>query len=233
MNPAFLIPETITHANGESLPMDLNGARPDALLVTLGITHVIEQEGLLVSLHGSSDGVTWGCRAAGCFSPKILYRHFNHRARLDRASQCGFPPSAMESRALGTRRQNPQLHLLRLCRVRIARRPVAIVLIRMGTDPLYRIASTSRGAASASGRATSRPRLSLFPQPFTNKTAIFTCSFSYECPSSGAVAAIATSSPYSLSASVFLPSSRSAAEVTCSAVNPKCFMISSPGADAP
>ena len=27
--------------------------------------------------------------------------------------------------------------------------------------------------------------------------------------------------------------SRSAAEVTCSAVNPKCFMHSSPGADAP
>jgi hypothetical protein len=58
MNPAFLVPETITHGNGESLPLGLNGARPDALLVTVGITHVIEQEGLLVSLHGSANGVT-------------------------------------------------------------------------------------------------------------------------------------------------------------------------------
>src|SRR6185437_4799123 len=71
MNPAFLIPETITHANGESLPMDLNGARPDALLVTLGITHVIEQEGLLVSLHGSSDGVTWDAAPLGVFPQKF------------------------------------------------------------------------------------------------------------------------------------------------------------------
>ena len=71
MSPAFLVPETIAHANGESLPLDLNGARPDALLVTLGITHVIEQEGLLVSIYGSADGATWEAVPLGVFPQKF------------------------------------------------------------------------------------------------------------------------------------------------------------------
>lgn len=71
MIPAFLVPETITHAHGEGLAVDLNGARPDALLVTLGITHVIEQEGLLVSLYGSADGVTWDAAPLGVFPQKF------------------------------------------------------------------------------------------------------------------------------------------------------------------
>src|SRR5207248_8411060 len=55
----------------------------------------------------------------------------------------------------------------------------------------------------------------------------------HEWPSAGAVGEKAVSPPYSLSASSFRPNKRRAAEATCSAVKPKFFRTSSPGADAP
>jgi hypothetical protein len=71
MLPAFLLPETVVHANGEGAPLALNGSRPGALLVTLGITHVVEQEGVLVSIQGSADGTTWDATPLGVFPQKF------------------------------------------------------------------------------------------------------------------------------------------------------------------
>lgn len=71
MLPAFLVPETVIHANGEGAPLPLNGTRPDALLVTLGITHVVEQESVLVSIQGSADGTTWEHVPLGIFPQKF------------------------------------------------------------------------------------------------------------------------------------------------------------------
>jgi len=71
MLPAFLVPETITQANGEGVPVGLNGGAPGALLVTLGITHVVEQETLLVSIYGSADGVAWDPTPLGVFPQKF------------------------------------------------------------------------------------------------------------------------------------------------------------------
>jgi hypothetical protein len=71
MLPAFLVPETTTHANGEGAPVELNRERPDALLVTLGITHAVEQEGVLVSIFGSADGIAWDASPLGAFPQKF------------------------------------------------------------------------------------------------------------------------------------------------------------------
>jgi hypothetical protein len=71
MLPAFLVPETVVHANGESAPLELNAERPDAVLVTLGITRVVEQEGILVSIYGSGDGVSWDAAPLGAFPQKF------------------------------------------------------------------------------------------------------------------------------------------------------------------
>jgi hypothetical protein len=71
MLPAFLVPETTAHASGESAPLELNRERPDALLVTLGITHVVEQEALLVSIYGSADAVAWDAKPLALFPQKF------------------------------------------------------------------------------------------------------------------------------------------------------------------
>jgi hypothetical protein len=72
MLPAFLVPEGVIHANGESAPVELNGVSgPDAILVTLGITHVVEQEALTVSIFGSTDGAAWGAAPLAIFPQKF------------------------------------------------------------------------------------------------------------------------------------------------------------------
>lgn len=55
---AFLLPETTVNADGTGPTLDL-GEGAARVLLTLGVSHVIEQESLLVSIHGSADGVEW------------------------------------------------------------------------------------------------------------------------------------------------------------------------------
>jgi hypothetical protein len=59
MLPAFLVPECVIQANGDSPPFDLGANPPFRLLVTLGITEVVEQESLDLALVASVDGETW------------------------------------------------------------------------------------------------------------------------------------------------------------------------------
>ena len=56
--PSFLLPETTVSADGAGPQFDL-GEAAAGVLITLGILAVIEQESLLLSVHGSSDGVEW------------------------------------------------------------------------------------------------------------------------------------------------------------------------------
>ncbi len=59
MLPAFLIPETVLREDGAGPAVPLGAAQGRLLLLTLGITRVIEQESLEVSLWGSTDGNAW------------------------------------------------------------------------------------------------------------------------------------------------------------------------------
>lgn len=59
MEPVFLVPEITVHANGEGAAIQLSSPKPDALMVTQGITAVIEQQFLTVAIDGSADGTTW------------------------------------------------------------------------------------------------------------------------------------------------------------------------------
>ena len=59
MLPAFLVPESVVQAKGQSPVFDLGANPPSRLLVTLGITQVVEQESLDLALLASADGETW------------------------------------------------------------------------------------------------------------------------------------------------------------------------------
>ena len=59
MIPAFLLPENTIRDSGQGPEVALDGHPRQALLLTLGINSVLEQESLEVSVCGSCDGQTW------------------------------------------------------------------------------------------------------------------------------------------------------------------------------
>lgn len=66
----FLLPESIARADGSGPEIDLGPKRGKLLVLTLGITRILEQESLEVSVWGSSDGESWSVRPLAKFPPK-------------------------------------------------------------------------------------------------------------------------------------------------------------------
>ena len=71
MLPNFLIPETTIQAAGTSPELSVDSVQGGLLLLTLGITRIIEQESLDVSVWGSADGAEWGAKPLISFSQKF------------------------------------------------------------------------------------------------------------------------------------------------------------------
>ncbi len=59
MIPVFLLPEFVTREDGHGSKIPLDSASGKLLMLTLGITRIVEQESLDVTIHGSADGETW------------------------------------------------------------------------------------------------------------------------------------------------------------------------------
>ena len=70
MLPKFLIEETTVRESGESAVFDANEHPGHDLVVTLGITHAVEQESIGVDILGSHDGQTWKPGPVVSFTPK-------------------------------------------------------------------------------------------------------------------------------------------------------------------
>jgi len=67
----FLLPESIARADGIGPEFELGPHRGKLLVLTLGVTRIIEQESLDVSIWGSHDGENWGLRPLAKFPPKF------------------------------------------------------------------------------------------------------------------------------------------------------------------
>ena len=67
----FVLPETTIREAGTGPTMDLGSSRGAVILVTLGITRIIEQESLDVSIWGSADNVEWGAKPVLAFPQKF------------------------------------------------------------------------------------------------------------------------------------------------------------------
>lgn len=81
MVPDFLVAETTVRESGESQVFDSGGSTSKALVLTLGITHALEQESIEVEIYGSEDGVTWSAKPLVSFAPKSwcgTYQMFVH-----------------------------------------------------------------------------------------------------------------------------------------------------------
>jgi hypothetical protein len=68
---SFLLPETVVRDNGASPEVELGTSRGKTLTITLGVTRIIEQESLEVSVWGSPDGKDWGTRPLATFPQKF------------------------------------------------------------------------------------------------------------------------------------------------------------------
>ena len=74
MLEAFLVPEnTVVTAKGDGPALDLGAASTRVFLINLGITEMVEQEALDVSVQGSADGTTFDPKPLVAF-PQKFYR---------------------------------------------------------------------------------------------------------------------------------------------------------------
>jgi hypothetical protein len=71
MLPAFLVSETVVREEGSGPILELGPCQGKPLLLTLGITRIIEQESLDVSVWGSPDKATWGDKPLLVFPQKF------------------------------------------------------------------------------------------------------------------------------------------------------------------
>jgi len=67
----FLLPESVARADGTGPEFHLGPKSGKLLVLTLGITRIIEQESLEISVWGSPDGQSWGLRPLATFPPKF------------------------------------------------------------------------------------------------------------------------------------------------------------------
>jgi hypothetical protein len=74
MIDTFLVPQkTTVTAKGDGPAVDISGAGSRVFLLSLGISDIVEQESLDVSIYGSPDGTTWGAKPLTMF-PQKFYR---------------------------------------------------------------------------------------------------------------------------------------------------------------
>jgi hypothetical protein len=67
----FLLPETTVRDAGQSPDIDLGEPQSGTLVLTLGLTRIIEQESIDVSIWGSVDGADWGIKPLVAFPQKF------------------------------------------------------------------------------------------------------------------------------------------------------------------
>lgn len=84
MLPAFILSETTVREAGTSPALDLGNSQGGLVLLTLGITRIIEQESLDVSVWGSADNAEWSAKPLTAFPQKFYCGTYQILADLSR-----------------------------------------------------------------------------------------------------------------------------------------------------
>jgi hypothetical protein len=71
MLPQFLLSETTIREAGTGSDLSLGNQTGGVLILTLGITRIIEQESIDVTIWGSADGAEWGAKPLAAFPQKF------------------------------------------------------------------------------------------------------------------------------------------------------------------
>lgn len=71
MQPQFLLPETTVREAGTGPVIGLGEEQDGTLILTLGITRIIEQESIDISIWGSPDGSDFGTKPLASYPQKF------------------------------------------------------------------------------------------------------------------------------------------------------------------
>jgi len=71
MLPQFLLPETTVREGGSGPDLELGEHQAGCFVLTFGITRIVEQEAIDLSIWGSADGREWGARPIITFPQKF------------------------------------------------------------------------------------------------------------------------------------------------------------------
>lgn len=71
MLPQFLLPETTVREAGTGPEIEVGENQGGTLVLTLGITRILEQESIDISIWGSADGADWGTKPLIAFPQKF------------------------------------------------------------------------------------------------------------------------------------------------------------------
>jgi hypothetical protein len=85
-----LLPESIVRADGAGSEIDLGSKRGKLLVLTLGITRILEQESLEVTVCGSVDGEYWDSKPLAKFPPKYYCGLYSILLNLGSRSEVRF-----------------------------------------------------------------------------------------------------------------------------------------------
>ena len=85
MFSVFLVPETVVREDSIGPTVDVGSAQGKSLTLTLGITRIIEQESLELSIWGSSDQTNWGAKPLASIPQKFYCGAY--QISLDLSSQ--------------------------------------------------------------------------------------------------------------------------------------------------
>ena len=71
MLPNFLLPDQVVRQSGSGPALTLGEQSGQVVAITLGVTRIIEQECLDVTIWGSADGQSWGDKPLTAFPQKF------------------------------------------------------------------------------------------------------------------------------------------------------------------
>lgn len=66
----LILEETLANCDGAGPVFPIDGERGKLLILTLGITRIVERDSILISIWGSGDGADWSVTPLLSFSPK-------------------------------------------------------------------------------------------------------------------------------------------------------------------
>src|ERR1022692_1114752 len=112
MIDAFLVPaNTVITAKGDSEPLDISIASSPALLATLSITKIVEQESIEVSFFTSADGATWEAKPVASLPQKFYIGVFPLMVDLSQANGAKFLRAHWEVNRWGRGQVTPNFEI--------------------------------------------------------------------------------------------------------------------------
>ncbi len=101
MLPEFLLTETTVREAGTGPAVVLGEQKGGTLVLTLGITRIIEQESIDLSIWGSADGTDWGTKPVASFPQKFYCGTYQIIADLSERSDVSFLRVQVGAQPLG------------------------------------------------------------------------------------------------------------------------------------